>query len=134
MALGRGNALHRRDLVDQLRLDILGAFAKDPPPPEADEIHEGRMRAHGDPGLPGQADGAAHDNRIARVEPAGHVRRRHRLQHLAVIADRVGAEAFAHVAVEVQGDRHSLPPGILPPGPPDGSSVCLIAYRIQVVY
>ena len=57
-----------------------------------------------DPARHGELHGAVHDDRIARVEAAGHVRRSDDFEDLFVAAERVVAEAFAHVTVEV--DTH----------------------------
>lgn len=59
------------------------------------------MGAERDALLPGGREDGGHDLRIARVKAAGDAGARHDLQHRGVIAHRVGTEALAAIAVEI---------------------------------
>src|SRR5690606_27041284 len=52
-------------------------------------------------------DRAAHHDRVAGMKAAGDIGRGDELQHRGVVADRIGAEALAHVAVQVDLLSHS---------------------------
>src|SRR5690606_33962590 len=95
------------DLEDQLRLEVLGALAGYAAAAEAVEVGEGRMRADGDAVLLRHPDRAAHHDRVAGMKAAGDIGRGDELQHRGVVADRIGAEALAHVAVQVDLLSHS---------------------------
>ena len=54
------------------------------------------------PAADGRRHRLGHDLGIAGVEAAGHVRRRHDVEHRLVVADAPGVEALADVGVEVE--------------------------------
>ena len=61
-----------------------------------------RMSAHGNPVFHGEADRAVDDARVTGVKAAGHVGRRHELEHRVIVgADAVDAKALPHIAVQV---------------------------------
>lgn len=100
------HALHCGDLVDQLGLHILGAFAGYTAAAEAVNIHERRVGADRDAPCLGGKNGVAHDNRIAGMKTAGDVCRGNQLHHRFVFAHGPGPEAFSHIAVQIDR-RHS---------------------------
>ena len=92
-------------LIDDIGFHVIRARIH-VPPPKASEVMVARMSAHGNPVFHGEADGAVDDARIARVKAAGHVGRRHELEHRVVIgADAVDAKALPHIAVQI--DAHA---------------------------
>src|SRR5262249_47291366 len=97
--------LQRADLIEDEAADLLGRVTDDLPAAEAPEIEEARMRADGDAARLGERDRPMHHLRIAAMEAASDIRRRDDLQHRRIVADRVGAEALAHIGVEI--DRHA---------------------------
>jgi hypothetical protein len=102
--LGAGHAADRRHLVQYHVVDLVAAHVH-VAAPEAHEVRQPGMRADRDPVAHRLPDGVRHRRRVARVEAAGDVRRRHVRQHRRVVAHAPGAEALAHVAVEVHA-RH----------------------------
>ena len=105
-ALGGGNAGDGRDLIEDevLRLprrNVQLAAA------EAGEIGKTRVGADRDPVRGGEPDGRAQHRRVATVEPGGDVCRRDRGHEPGVVTDRVRAEGFADVGVEI--DPHKTP-------------------------
>jgi len=59
--------------------------------------------------LGGGGDGAPHDDRVTRVEPARDVGARHDIEHRVVIAHPPGAEGLPEVRVEIDVHGSSLP-------------------------
>ena len=108
-ALGGHHAGQRRYLVQDQVLDLAGRRL-DLAAPETDQVRESGMRAHGNAEPGRQAHRAAHDRRIAGVQAAGDVRRRHVAQDAFVVAELVAAERFADVAVEVDSQRREYYP------------------------
>jgi hypothetical protein len=96
-----GERRERADLVDDLLLDVRRPLAEDRPPAEPPEIEEARMGAGADARRGGGGERPRHHQRVAGVEAAGDVGRRHDLEHRLVVADLVDAEALAHVTVEI---------------------------------
>ena len=91
-------------LVENVGLDFVRR-SLDRAPAESPEIVVAGMGADRDPAFYCQPHRAVHDDRIAGVETAGHVRRGDDLEDLLVAPEVVIAEAFAHVTVEV--DAHT---------------------------
>ena len=92
-------------LVEDVGLDLVRR-GLDRAPAEAPEIVVAGVRPDRDSAFHREPHRAVHDDRIAGVETAGDVRRSDDLEDLLVTAQHVVAEAFAHVAVEV--DTHAL--------------------------
>ena len=90
---------HRRQLAG---VDLHHAAA------ETLAIGEADVRADVDAPRGGGADRALHDHRVAGVEAAGHVGRRHHAEQRLVVAHAPGAVAFAEVRVEVDVHRGVL--------------------------
>ncbi len=84
-----------------------------PPPPEALEVGETRMRADADALFHRQPHRPRHHVRVARMEAAGHVGRGHDVEKRGIVAHDPGPEAFAHVRVQI--DLHgSSSPAVTP--------------------
>lgn len=66
------------------------------------------MRADGDTACLGQKDRVVHDGGVAGIEAACDIGRRNDVHQVAIIANGIGAEALAHIAVQVDG-RHGNP-------------------------
>ena len=75
--------------------------AGDVPAAEADEIRIAGMCAYRDARRLAGRDGLVHDERIARMIAAGHVRRGNVSDDSLVHADGVRTEAFAQVTVQI---------------------------------
>src|SRR5262249_41247014 len=78
----------------------------DAPPAEAPQVVESGVRADAHAFFLGAADDPAHRHGITGVEAAGDARGSNDLQDRVVVADRVGAEALAHVCVEIDHSCH----------------------------
>ena len=105
---GRGrDALKRADLVEHEAADLVGRVAEDRAAAKAPQIQKARVRADRDALRPGGRDRLVHDERVAAMEAAGDVGAGDEVEHRPVVADPVGAEAFAHVAVEIDLHRAS---------------------------
>ncbi len=97
---GAADAVERAELVEQQVFHFLRgtghrAAAK------TDQIRVGRVGADTHAVLHRQRDGAAHGGRVGGVKAAGDVGAVHMRHHGLVHAHGPGAEAFAHVAVEL---------------------------------
>ena len=99
-ALGRGDASQGAHLVDDGGLK-LGRRHLHRPAAEALQVRVGRVRARAHARGHGGADGAAHDQRVPRMEAAGDVGRPHHLQQGLVVAHGPGAEGFAEIGVQI---------------------------------
>ncbi len=62
------------------------------------------MRTDGDALRLGNGEGGGHDVRIAGMHAAGDIGRTDDRQHRLVVAHAIGAEAFAHVGIEVDAE------------------------------
>src|SRR6185503_14171494 len=98
----RRHPRRRAHLVGDQARDLLRR-ERDAAPPEAPEVGEAGMGAHGDAAFLRRGHRRGHDLRVAGVEAAGDVGAGDETQHRAVVAHAPGAEAFRHVAVEVDG-------------------------------
>ena len=106
-ALGGGDAGDGRDLIEDEvfrfpRRNVQLAAA------EAGEIGKTRMCADRDTVRDGEPDGRAQHRGVATVEPGGDVCRRDRGHEPGVVTDRVRAEGFADVGVEIDPHEHAM--------------------------
>ena len=93
--------VQRADLVD----DVVGELVRrdvDEPPAEPGEVAVPDLGPDHHPRLGGERAGAAQRRRVAGVEPARDVRRRHEPEHRLVVAEHPAAERLAEVGVEVE--------------------------------
>ncbi len=105
-SMGMREREERADLIHDVGLDLLGACLH-LAPAEAAEVVVTRMGPHGDSMACGEGHRPVDDSRVAGVETARDVRGAHELEEtLLVRADVVDAEAFAHVAIDVDS-RHA---------------------------
>ena len=88
------------DIAERLVAEIDAAAA------EALQIGKAGMRADADIARHGPRHGARHHIRIARVKPAGDIGGADDLQQRGIVAHGPGAEAFAHVGIEIDGFLH----------------------------
>ena len=105
--IGR-HRLQRADLIGDEVLH-LGRLQMHRPAPEALQVGEAGVRPDAHTcRLRGEHE-TVHHARIPGVEAAGDVGRGDELEELGVVADLVGAEAFGHIAIDVDASRHLLP-------------------------
>jgi hypothetical protein len=81
----------------------------DGPAAKAPEIEKAGMRADADAIVFCPLERAMHHQGIPGVEPTGDVGGGNDLEHAGVIAERIDAKSFAHVAVDVD-HSHRAPP------------------------
>ena len=74
---------------------------------EAPKVVEARMRAKANAKLLRAHRKPVHDGCVTRVKAASHVGRGHDAQKLFVVPHFVGAEALAHIRVEIDPHRSS---------------------------
>src|ERR1700682_3789512 len=67
------------------------------------------MRSDRDPLRLRGAENLCHDLRIAGMKAAGDIDARHNIEHGVVVADPVGAEPFAAIAIQIDA-AHGLVP------------------------
>jgi hypothetical protein len=98
-----------RDLVE----DQVFGFARRKAhlaPPESGAVLETRVRPDADAFRMRKTDGSPEDARIARMEPRGDARGRHRREESFIVPDGVSAVGFANVGIEIDAHRAtSLP-------------------------
>ena len=98
-ALSAADAVQRADLIVQQVLDFLRRVVHGAPA-EALQVLVGRVGAHLYAVLERQADGLAHDARVAGMEAARHVGAINERHDLGVQTHGPVAKAFADVAVQ----------------------------------
>src|SRR5579871_1268211 len=79
-------------------------------PAESPEISKARMRSHLDVVLDRKFRCSVHDQRIACMKSAGHVRGTHDGQHFGIVAESIDPKALAKVAVQVDNHARLLTP------------------------
>jgi hypothetical protein len=101
------DARHTGNSSDLIEDEVLRLLRRQAhlPPAEAASIRKRGMSANGDPELARQVKSPAKDGGIASVEPGGDVRGRDAPHHPRVVADRVRAERFTDVCVEIDAHR-----------------------------
>src|SRR5262245_15332747 len=117
--------LVQHEVVDLLRADLHR------PPAKPLQVGERRMGADGNAVLHGQANALADRARVARVEPAGDVRRGDERHDPAVVAHPPRAVALAHVAVQINHLHRRTPRGCARPGPRPGCRAPLERRRLH---
>ena len=98
-------AIERAELIDH-RIGQLVGLHVDESATEPGEVGVADVGPDRDVVLDCHLAGAADDRRVARVEPAGDVRRRDDGHQLPVGAARPRPEAFADIAVQIDGAHH----------------------------
>ena len=100
IALGEGH--QSADLILHVVFDLVGG-QDHLPAAKAHQIGIAGVSAHGHAPLLGHADHLIHDHGVAGVVAAGYVGGGDVLDDALVVSDAVSAEAFAHVAVQIDG-------------------------------
>ena len=103
-ALGLGECSQRAHLIDHHLVGLVRGDAH-VAPAKALQVRQTGMRAHRHATGKRHGHRAPHGARIAAMEAAGDVGRGDMVEHRLVVAHAPGAEALAHVAVEID-DRH----------------------------
>ena len=98
--------LHGADLIGHEIFEIARVH-RDGPPAEPPKIVETWMRAKPNAKLLRANGEPVHDRGVARVKAAGHIGGGHDAQQLLVVPHFVGAEALAHIRVEIDLHRSS---------------------------
>ena len=98
---GLGEGLEGAELVEHVGGELVGRHV-DLAPPEADQVGVGDLGADGHPALDRRPNRAVDRRRVARVEPAGHVRAGHHLEEGGIVAEGPAAVPLAEVRVQVQ--------------------------------
>ncbi|HEX7140661.1 MAG TPA: hypothetical protein VF219_22605 [Vicinamibacterales bacterium] len=112
-AFGRGHTGHRRDLVENEVLGFGGADVQFSTP-ETHEVRKSGMRADGHAVLLRRTNRLTQDGGVAGMKSRGHVGRRDRTHQTGIVADRVRAEGFADVGVDVDAHVNVAAPPALP--------------------
>ena len=111
-ALAEADAVEGGELVEHVGGELVGAGVEKAAS-EPGQVTVGDVGADGDALLGGQGDGAAHGERVAGVEAAGHVGAADDVEHGGVVAHAPGAERLAEVGVQVDaGHGSALPEGL----------------------
>ena len=97
-----GRRLESADLVDGFRSQIIGVVIH-VSPTETCEVAVTHVRADAHAPFLSEIARADHHQRVACVEPACDVGAGHQVEDGTVVADSPCAEAFAEIAVEVNG-------------------------------
>ena len=108
-----GEGGQRPDLVSH-QITRLGGRHGQHAPPEAGQIGQAGVRAQGDAALNAEGHGAGHRAGVARMEPAGDIRRRDGLEQGVIITQGVYTVAFPQVGIQVNAVQGRSPQSAAP--------------------
>src|SRR5215211_4192434 len=111
---GATEGIERTKLVQRVRADLIGR-AGDLATAKTHQVGKPGVRADRHTVALTSPDCALQRARIAAVESAGDVRARQHRKEIVVVADPPSAEAFAEIAVQIDGRHRRTPCGDMAP-------------------